>query len=266
VRGVTLARWRVLLLAVVLFVTGAWAVGVTRARAARRAWTEPLRVAVVVVAPEAVPAGEVQAVARGLRALEARLAAEAWRYRPGAPAPFAFDVHGPVRAAPPPLPPAAGGPQRLAHALALWRALRAVHAAADGFVPGAYDARLYLALDAASGARRFAEGAGEAGGEVGLVRAGVDPADPTLAVEALAHELLHCLGATDKYGADGHALAPAGLADPDRSPRYPQPRADLMGVEVALGPGDGRLPASIDELAVGPATAAEIGWTDAGPP
>jgi len=35
-------------------------------------------------------------------------------------------------------------------------------------------------------------------------------------------------------------------------------------VEVALGPRAGRLPAEIDELAVGPATAIEIGWMRAG--
>ncbi|HEX7488071.1 MAG TPA: hypothetical protein VF341_04150 [Anaeromyxobacteraceae bacterium] len=257
----TFTRWRVVVLSLALFATGSWAVGVLRERSARRRWTETLRVAVVVISPGAPPADQVDAVSRGLGQLEERLAQEATRYAPGAPRPFAIDVVGPVSAAAPPLPPEGGLLVRARHALELWRALRAIHAGVVGFTPRAYDARLYLTLVPPAEARpRFAEGVGAAGGEVGLVRAAVDPADPTLAVEALAHELLHCLGATDKYGADGHAQAPEGLADPGQAPTFPQRRADVMGVEVALGPHAGRLPASVDELAVGPATAIEIGW------
>jgi hypothetical protein len=107
----------------------------------------------------------------------------------------------------------------------------------------------------------FAEGVGEDGGEVGLVRVAVGNGQPTLALTALAHELLHCLGATDKYDAAGHALLPQGLAEPGLSPQLPQRRAEVMVGEVPLGPGKGRLAESLEELAVGPQTAAEVGWS-----
>jgi len=100
---------------------------------------------------------------------------------------------------------------------------------------------------------------GADGGELGLVRARVDGPDATLALTALAHELLHCLGATDKYDAEGHALLPQGLAEPERA--LPQRRAEVMVGEVPLAAGRGRLPETLDELAVGPLTAAEVHWT-----
>jgi hypothetical protein len=82
----------------------------------------------------------------------------------------------------------------------------------------------------------------------------------------MAHEALHTLGATDKYDAAGHAVDPAGLAEPERQPTYPQRFAELMVGELPLAPGAGRLPSTAEELAVGPATAAEIGWTAAPSP
>jgi hypothetical protein len=60
--------------------------------------------------------------------------------------------------------------------------------------------------------------------------------------------------------AGGHATVPAGLAEPDLVPRFPQRMAELMVGEVPLGPAGGRLPASAAEVGVGPVTAAEVGW------
>jgi hypothetical protein len=41
----------------------------------------------------------------------------------------------------------------------------------------------------------------------------------------------------------------------------PQQQAEVMVGEVPLEAGAGRLPESLDELAVGPLTAAEVRWT-----
>ena len=78
----------------------------------------------------------------------------------------------------------------------------------------------------------------------------------------LTHELLHTLGATDKYdSATGQPRVPDGLADPDRSPPYPQDAAEIMAGRIATGAHEAEIPASLDEAVVGPLTAREIGWT-----
>jgi hypothetical protein len=149
---------------------------------------------------------------------------------------------------------------RAAHAFALWKFLRGVNQRA-GLNAREFDARIYVALNASDNAGlRWVEGVGEQGGEVGLVRATLDDDNLTLALCATAHELFHTLGATDKYDADGHADAPRGLVEPQRAPPYPQSRAEIMVGEVPLGPSSGRLPSTLDDVAVGPATAAELNW------
>jgi len=267
--GVIGRRARIGALLVVLFVVATWAVGVTRGRRARRAWDRPIPVVVVLVAREPPPEAAVTRLQGGIEELSRRLEAEFARHRGSATRqPFAFSLAGPVVwDGAFPLEPASAGPfDRLSHAFRLWRALGGIDAAA-GVAPELYDARVYVLLEPppAGGPRTFAEGSGAAGGEVGLVRAWADPADATLALTAAAHELLHCLGASDKYDAAGHALEPEGLADPGLSPRYPQRHAEWMVGEVPLGPGQGRLPASLAEVRIGPATAREIGWLPPSP-
>jgi hypothetical protein len=78
----------------------------------------------------------------------------------------------------------------------------------------------------------------------------------------VAHELLHTLGATDKYDpGTGRPLVPVGLGEPDRDPTYPQAYAEIMAGRIALAPGDAVMPASLDDVVVGALTAREIGWT-----
>ena len=75
----------------------------------------------------------------------------------------------------------------------------------------------------------------------------------------IAHEFLHTLGATDKYDlSSGIPLAPHGLADPDRSPLYPQKKAEIMGGRIALAVDDAIVPRNLDYAVIGPLTAQEI--------
>jgi len=77
----------------------------------------------------------------------------------------------------------------------------------------------------------------------------------------LSHELLHTLGATDKYQPGTNLpLFPAGYGDPNAVPRYPQRYAELMGGRIAITQNQAKIPDSLAEVKVGPLTAAEIGW------
>lgn len=78
----------------------------------------------------------------------------------------------------------------------------------------------------------------------------------------MAHELLHTLGATDKYDrATLQPHEPEGLGEPDRSPPYPQDHAELMAGRIALGAREAAMPEDLSQVLVGPVTAREIGWT-----
>lgn len=77
----------------------------------------------------------------------------------------------------------------------------------------------------------------------------------------LTHEILHTVGASDKYDlASGMPLYPHGFASPDQQPLYPQSRAELMAGRVALGASSARQAESLAQVVIGPETAREIGW------
>lgn len=76
-----------------------------------------------------------------------------------------------------------------------------------------------------------------------------------------AHELLHTLGATDKYDLRTNLPRyPDGYAEPDRRPLYPQSLAELMAGRIPISRSRSEMPEFLDEVIVGSATAAEIGW------
>jgi len=77
----------------------------------------------------------------------------------------------------------------------------------------------------------------------------------------IAHEILHTLGASDKYNPATLApLYPIGYAEPDRDPPIPQEFAEIMAGRYAVGPGEFVMPSSLAEVVVGAATALEIRW------
>ena len=76
----------------------------------------------------------------------------------------------------------------------------------------------------------------------------------------IAHEILHTVGATDKYRANGEPVFPTGYADPDKTPRYPQNLAEIMAGRIPLSLNTSRMAESLDECMIGPVTAAEINW------
>jgi hypothetical protein len=255
-------RVRIAALLGVLVFTTAWGAWTAWNRHVRTRWDRPLQVGLVLLAR--ADGLDAEHWRRAAAVLSSRLAAEMERWRGPGPAPFQITVVGPLRFDGTfPMEPASGSLlDRVRHALDLWRTSREVERLAGG-AAGGFDLRvLFLADSMAGGPVGFAEGAGALNGEVALVR-GSATGDLSIPLQAIGHELLHTVGATDKYDGSGHARDPDGLADPDRQPRYPQVHAEWMVGEVPTAPGAGRLADSLDELQVGPATAREIGWARA---
>jgi hypothetical protein len=76
-----------------------------------------------------------------------------------------------------------------------------------------------------------------------------------------AHELLHTLGATDKYDpVTNQPSWPDGYAEPQREPRHPQAFAEVMGGRIPVSSSEASTPESLRHVVVGAKTAAEIGW------
>lgn len=77
----------------------------------------------------------------------------------------------------------------------------------------------------------------------------------------LAHELLHTVGASDKYDLASTLPAyPEGYAEPDKTPLYPQDFAELMGGRIPISEAKAEIPKSLAFTLVGELSAHEIGW------
>lgn len=240
-----------------------WAWRDVRQRRARNEWDHTLVVAVALVRLEPIDDAAVAALRAQLPALEARLAAELGRHRPGAPHPFRFELIAPVDGTAPPAGPSSDGPLDLAkYSFALSRYVNDVDTRAS-IDDALYDARIYLVLRRPRQAlRTLAEGRSEQGGRIGVVEVEIDSEaeGAHLPLVVVAHELMHTLGATDKYDASGRTSIPSGLAEPDRTPRYPQRFAEIMSRNRPVSATEERVPESFDQIAVGSETAREIGW------
>lgn len=77
----------------------------------------------------------------------------------------------------------------------------------------------------------------------------------------LVHELLHTFGATDKYDLrTGQPLYPIGFAEPNKQPRYPQSKAELMGGYIPISPQKQQTPKHLNQTMISRLTAEEVGW------
>jgi hypothetical protein len=77
----------------------------------------------------------------------------------------------------------------------------------------------------------------------------------------ISHEMLHTLGATDKYNLSTlQPRYPEGYADPKKEPLLPQEYAEIMGRATPLSSSESKTPDSLAYTVVGPATAKEIKW------
>lgn len=101
-------------------------------------------------------------------------------------------------------------------------------------------------------------------GYIGIVHAYASQKMQDKNAVVMAHELLHLVGATDKYDpATELPLYPDGYADPDANPRYGQTLAEIMAGSIPVSPTQASMPRSLSQTVIGPATAREINWAPA---
>lgn len=76
----------------------------------------------------------------------------------------------------------------------------------------------------------------------------------------IAHEILHTVGATDKYSWAGTPVFPDGYANPNRLPLFPQRYAEIMAGEIPTSTYSSYMAASLKSTRINAITAREIAW------
>jgi hypothetical protein len=164
----------------------------------------------------------------------------------------------PPLASKPPLPPReANAPQAILWSLQLrWWAWR--NDRIDGPKPAV---RLFVLFHDPAISPRLSHSTGLERGMVGVIHAFATSSMAGSNASIIAHELLHTLGATDKYDlATNLPNYPDGYAEPERSPRFPQDFAEIMGGRIPLSETEAETPRSLSQVLIGEATAREIRW------
>lgn len=193
----------------------------------------------------------------GIEGVSDFLKSEARRYGVDADEPIALTLY-PVLAAPPPtLDPNAGLLSRIIWSLRL-RYYR--HRTLSGVSPRPQIALFLLYHDPAL-TQSLPHSAGLQRGLSAVVHLFASRSQDAQNRIVITHELLHTLGATDKYDLEtGLPRYPDGFGDPQLVPRYPQQIGEIMAARVPVSATEARLPDNLDDERIGPQTAREIGW------
>ncbi|MFZ0498011.1 MAG: hypothetical protein WAM52_02675 [Steroidobacteraceae bacterium] len=182
---------------------------------------------------------------------------QARRYGVGVDEPIELHLYPTIASAPPVLEPGASVLSRIVWSLRL-RYYR--HRMLAGVSPRPQIA-LFLVYHDPALAPSLPHSAGLQRGLTGVVHVFASRSQEAQNRIVMAHELLHTFGAKDHYDlATGLPSYPDGFANPQLSPLYPQQFAEIMAVKTPLSPAEARMPDSLQDERVGPATAREIGW------
>lgn len=243
----------------VILATVAQEAWLSRSRAVE--WNDPLRVAIYPIngdGSEATAAYLRTLSTDGFRSIERFFDDEAKRHGMAIHQPVDVTL-APVLDARPPQPPRNGSVVENV----LWSLRMRYWAWRNDAVPGAKpQVRLFVQYFDPATHPALPHSVGVARGLTGLINVYSSRTQAGSNAAIITHELLHTLGATDKYDpADNLPRYPEGYAEPELSPRYPQAFAEIMGGRIPVSETEATIPEHLDQTLIGAATAAEIGWT-----
>jgi hypothetical protein len=253
--------WKSIRIALLLLVLAAVATHTWLDRVATQSWREPLWVGIFPLNGDG--SAQAQQYIQGLTVkdfagIEDFFAREGQRYGLKIEEPVHVELYPQGSQLPPEIDPAAGPLD-----VAWWSLKLRWFAAHASEVPGRAPPRIRvfaLYHDPAT-LERVPDSHGLQKGLVGVAHLFADRAMAGSNNLVIAHELLHTVGATDKYDlASGAPLFPSGFGDRDRQPLYPQTQAEIMAGRVALSTQEWETPSSLRTVVVGPETAREIRW------
>jgi hypothetical protein len=224
------------------------------------AWRVPLYVAIYPIAADDSPVTRAYVAAldaERFAPIDRFFAREAERYQVRIDQPVKTRLRAELPDRPPVRSAAAGWVATMAWSLELrywaWRV--------SGHVRDPEDVRMFVLFHDPALTPVVPHSLGLAKGLIGVVYAFAAPQMNGANNVVIAHELLHTLGATDKYDpANDAAIFPSGYGDPHQVPLYPQATAELMAGRRMLSPSRGEQAADFNQVVIGPATALEIRW------
>jgi hypothetical protein len=254
--------WRGIRLFLLLAVLAGVALHTWLDRVATQSWHEPLWVGLFPLnADGSAPTQEYLATLtpKDFAAIEDFFAHESRRYGLTLEQPVHVELYPQGSQLPPSLDPSAG-PLGIA-----WWSLKLRYFAAHATsVPGRAPPRirLFLLYHDPAKLERAPDSHGMQKGLVGVVHLFADPDMAGRNSIVIAHELLHTVGASDKYDlGNGSPLFPSGYGDRNQDPLYPQELAELMAGGRALSAYQWEMPRTLAGVLIGPETAREIRWT-----
>lgn len=246
-------------IAILLLVLATVALGAWRSHSRLTAWEHSIHVAIFPIAADDSPA-----TARHVAALDAAAYADVAQWLQGESERWGRTIlqpvilhRGPTPGAMPPMAPSRPG---ILDAIIWSLKLRwwaSGHDSIDGPAPAV---RLFVLYHDPARNRVLPHSTGLAKGRIGVIHVFASTQQQRQNAVVIAHELLHTLGASDKYDpASGQPLWPQGYAEPERQPRLPQERAEIMGGRIPVAPDRADIPDSLADTLIGPETAREIG-------
>lgn len=164
---------------------------------------------------------------------------------------------GEVKELPPPLPAGAGMLDTM-----LWSLkLRYWAFTVDDYEGPAPEVKMFMLFFDPATHEKLPHSVGLEKGLVGVVQAYAGRRFTPRNNVVFTHELLHTVGATDKYQPGNNLpLFPGGFAEPDRQPRLPQAMAEIMGGRIPISETRAVMPKNLEQTLIGPLTAREINW------
>ena len=254
--------WRNIRILILLIVLLWAAVHTTFERYGSTRWKDPLWVGIFPVNADGTPAAQsyVDAIApEDFADIGAFMTREAHRYGKSLAEPVHIVVYPQVRKLPPELSRGAGVLGTASWSLKLrWYVWRN----ADTHGRAAPHVRMFVLFHDPSTLQTVPDSHGMQKGLIGVTHAFASPRMARTNNVVVTHELLHTLGATDKYDySTGAPLFPIGFADPSRKPLYPQDETEIMAGRRPVTPQSAEMPDGLNTVVVGPATAVEIRWT-----
>jgi len=125
------------------------------------------------------------------------------------------------------------------------------------------DIKVYVVYYDPDEIQRLAHSLGIQRGRIGVVHAFAAERLTKTNNFVVMHEILHTLGATDKYDpANNYPIYPGGFAEPELSPAIPQQWTEIMGGRRPVTQSKAEMPDSLDEAIIGDSTASEIRLLD----